>query len=94
MAQLLLHLPDDLVRRFKRAIAARHRSRFVQRLLEEALPPQEPGDDDPLYQAALAVEADAELSAEMEDWEEATLADGLTAGRPKRKIPERPGPPW
>jgi hypothetical protein len=86
MAQLLLHLPDDLVRHFKRTIAARQRSRFVQRLLEEALPPQEPGDDDLLYQAALAVEADAELSAEMADWEEATLADGLTAIRPKRKI--------
>jgi hypothetical protein len=88
MAQLLLHLPDDLVRRFRRAIAARQSSRFAQRLLEEALPLQEPGDDDPLYRAALAVEADAELSAETEDWEEATLADGLTAGRPKRKIPE------
>jgi hypothetical protein len=86
MAQLLLHLPDDLVRHFKRTIAARQRSRFVQRLLEEALPSQEPGDDDLLYQAALAVEADAELSAEMADWEEATLADGLTAIRPKRKI--------
>jgi hypothetical protein len=57
-----------------------------QRLLEEALPPEEPGDDDLLYQAALAVEADAELSAEMADWEEATLADGPTAIRPKRKI--------
>src|SRR5437764_213576 len=47
MTQLLLHLPDDLVRRFKRKIAARQRSRFVQRLLEEALPPEEVGDFDP-----------------------------------------------
>ena len=88
MAQLLLHLPDNLVRRLKRSIAARQRSRFVQRLLEEALPPEEPRDDDPLYQAALAVEADVKLSAEMKDWEEATLADGLTASRSRRKIPE------
>jgi hypothetical protein len=87
MTQLLLHLPDDLVRRFKRTIAARQRSRFVERLLEEALPPEELRDDDPLYQAALAVEADLKLSAEMADWEEATLGDGLIAPS-LRKNPE------
>jgi hypothetical protein len=87
MAQLLLHLLEDLVRRFKRAIAARQRSKFVERLLEEALPPEELRDDDPLYQAAQAVEADLQLSAEMADWEEATLGDGLTAPS-ERKNPE------
>lgn len=76
MTQLLLHLPEDLVRRFKRTVAARERSRFVQRLLEDALP-QEPGDDDPLYQAARAAEGDASLAAEMAEWEEATIEDGL-----------------
>lgn len=39
----------------------------------------EPGEDaldaDPLYQAALAVEQDLRLAAEMAEWEEATLAD-------------------
>ncbi|HEU0157102.1 MAG TPA: hypothetical protein VFQ82_13600 [Stellaceae bacterium] len=79
MTQLLLHLPDDLVRRFRRAVAARQRSMFVQRLLETALPP-ESGDDDPLYQAALLVENDAALAAEMAEWEQATLGDGLAAG--------------
>ena len=78
MPQLLLHLPDDLVRRFKRAVAARQRSMFVQRLLEAALPP-ESGDDDPLYQAALLVESNEELAAEMAEWEKATFGDGLPA---------------
>jgi hypothetical protein len=41
-----LHLSDDLARRFKRTIAGRQRSRFVQRLLEEGLPPQELREDD------------------------------------------------
>lgn len=85
MTQLLLHLPDDLVRRLKRKVAARQRSRFVQRLLEEALPPEEADDDDPLYKAALAVEADRKLAAEMAEWEEAALADGMTGSGPGRK---------
>ena len=36
-------------------------------------------DDDPLYRAALAVEQDARLVAEMAEWEVATVADGLDA---------------
>ena len=72
---ILLHLPEDLVRRLKRRVPARQRSRFVQSLLEQALPP-EPAEDDPLYQAALAVERDAGLAAEMADWE-AAVGDGL-----------------
>jgi hypothetical protein len=82
--QLLIRLPDDLVRRFKRSVAARRRSAFIQRLLEEALPPED-GDDDPLYQAALAVEKEGELSAEMAEWEVATVGDGLSDERPQRK---------
>ena len=80
--QLLLRLPDDLVRRFKRSVPSRRRSAFVQQLLEEALPPVQ-GDDDPLYQAALAVERDARLAGEMAEWEAATIGDGLAA-RPSR----------
>jgi len=34
-------------------------------------------DDDPLYQAALAVEKDEALAAEMAEWEAATVADGI-----------------
>jgi hypothetical protein len=55
----------------------------VQQLLEQALP-SEHGGDDPLYQAALAVEQDARLAGEMAEWEVATVADGLHA-TPRRK---------
>ncbi len=37
-----------------------------------------PADNNPLYQAALAVENDEMIIAEMAEWEEATLGDGLT----------------
>jgi len=75
--QLLIRLPDALVRRFKRNVSAGQRSKFIQLLLEDALPPEDGGDDDPLYQAALAVERDHALAAEMAEWEVATLNDGL-----------------
>lgn len=78
MAQILLHLPEDLARRFKQAIPARQRSGFVQKLLEKALPEE---GDDPLYQAALAVEADAALHEEMAEWESATVGDGIGPDR-------------
>jgi len=74
--QLLLRLPEELARRFRRAVPNRERSLFVAQLLEQALPP-EGSDDDPLYQAALDVERDTKLSAEMAEWETATLEDGL-----------------
>lgn len=74
--QLLIRVPEELARRLKRRVPARERSAFVQRLLEQALPTDE-GEDDPLYQAALAVEQDERLAAEMADWD-ATAGDGLT----------------
>jgi hypothetical protein len=70
--QLLIRLPDELVKRLKRNVPARQRSKFVARLLDQALPPSDDGDDDPLYQAALAVEKDSDLSAEMAEWETPT----------------------
>ena len=73
--QLLVRLPEELARRLKRQVPARGRSAFVQRLLEQALAP-EGGDDDPLYQAALEVEQDERLAAEMTEWD-GTAADGL-----------------
>jgi hypothetical protein len=75
--QLLLRLPEELLRRFRRAVPSRERSRFVQHLLEQALPRGD-SDDDPLYRAALEVERHAQLNAEMDEWESATLEDGLT----------------
>ena len=81
--QLLVRLPEELVRRFKRTVAPRQRSKFVQRLLEQALPPDEVSDSDPLYQAALAVEQDEALAAEMAEWEAATIDDGLPPEPPQ-----------
>jgi len=53
--------------------------------LEESLPADDGGDDDPLYQAALAVEKDEELASEMAEWETATVDDGLGGGNPLRR---------
>jgi hypothetical protein len=74
--QLLVRLPDELARRLKRSVSPRQRSKFIQRLLEEALP-LENGDDDPLYRAGMAVEKEEALAAEMDEWETATIEDGL-----------------
>lgn len=73
--QLLVRLPEELARRLKRRVPARARSAFVQRLLEQALPADE-GEDDPLYRAALEVERDEEVAAEMAEWD-AAVDDGL-----------------
>ena len=83
--QLLVRLPDDLARRFKRSVAPRQRSRFVQNLLEQALPPAHADDDDPLYQAAIAVEKDEKLAADMAEWEAETIGDGIIPRRNKPK---------
>ncbi len=68
--QLLVRLPDELVRRLRRLVPARARSAFIQRLLEHALP-EDVGEDDPLYQAALAVERDERLASAIAEWDAA-----------------------
>jgi metal-responsive CopG/Arc/MetJ family transcriptional regulator len=83
--QLLIHLPDELVRRLKRNVSARQRSKFIQRLLEDALPSENGADDDPLYQVALAVEDEHALSPEMAEWEAATIGDGLGGKEPPKE---------
>lgn len=70
---MLLHLPESLAERFKQAVPARQRSAFVAGLLEQALPEE----DDPLYRIALEVERDAVLTAEMREWREALVGDGI-----------------
>lgn len=70
---LLFHLPDDLATRFKAHVPASQRSEFVVRLLEAALPVE----DDSLYRIALEVEQDNALNAEMREWREALVGDGL-----------------
>ena len=49
------------------------------------MPPEDGSDDDPLYQAALAVEKEHELTTERAEWEVATIADGLSDGGPSKK---------
>lgn len=78
--QLLFRLPEDLVRRLKRRVPPRKRSAFLQRLLEQALPLDE-GESDPLYTAALAVEQDERLTAEMAEWD-VTIGDGVFGTKP------------
>jgi hypothetical protein len=87
MQQLLVRLPEELVRRFRRAVAPRQRSKFIAQLLDQALPPDQVSDSDPLYQAALAVERDEALATEMAEWEAATIADGFAAD-PAKPAPE------
>jgi hypothetical protein len=50
----------------------RQRSRLIAKLLEDELKKRE----QELYQAALAVEQDEELGAEMREWD-VTLGDGI-----------------
>lgn len=71
--QMLFHIPDALAARFRQAVPPRQRSAFVAKLMEEALPE----DGDPLYQVALAVEQDSALNAEMQEWREGLIADGI-----------------
>jgi hypothetical protein len=81
--QLQVRLPDDLIRRLRERISARQRSAFVQRLLEQALPPAI--DDDELYQAAVLVEQDEALNADMAAWD-GLAGDGIaeSASPPRR----------
>lgn len=71
--QMLFHIPDSLATRFKKAVPPRQRSAFVTKLIEQSLPE----DDDPLYLLALEVERDASLNAEMREWREGLIADGI-----------------
>lgn len=77
--QVLVRLPEELARRFKRCVSDRRRSEFIQRLLEQALPPSDGSESDPLYQAALAVEKDSRLAADMTEWKMVSLGEGGAA---------------
>ena len=81
--QLLLQLPEELVRRFRRVVPSGKRSLFMQHLPKQALP-DDRQDDDPLYRVGLAVEQDERLAAEVTEWETAMAGDGLTGLPPFR----------
>lgn len=70
--QLLLHLPDDIAKRFQMTIPARKRSAFVRDLLEKYLPKE----NDELLKSAMALEADNKINDDLAIWDE-TSNDGL-----------------
>jgi len=72
MQKVLVSLPDDLVKRMKRMIPTRHRSRIIAKILEAEIVKRERA----LYQCACDVEADSSLNNEMNNWE-ATVGDGI-----------------
>ena len=86
--QMLFHIPDTIAERFKQAVPPRQRSAYVARLMENSLPEE---TDDPLYKVALAVEEDATLNEEMQEWREGLIGDGIrgTAYKPEVANAER-----
>jgi hypothetical protein len=70
--KVLVSIPDSLYFRMTATIPPRQRSRLIAKLLEDELRKRE----QELYQAALAVEQDEELGAEMREWD-VTLGDGI-----------------
>ncbi len=70
--KVLVSIPDSLYSRMTATIPPRQRSRLIAKLLEDELRKRE----QELYQAALAVEQDEELGAEMKEWD-VTVGDGI-----------------
>lgn len=70
--KVLVSIPDSLYSRMTATIPPRQRSRLIAKLLEDELRKRE----QELYEAALAVEQDEELGAEMREWD-VTLGDGI-----------------
>ena len=70
--KVLVSIPDSLYSRMMATIPPRQRSRLIAKLLEDELGKRE----QELYEAALAVEQDEKLGAEMKEWD-VTLGDGI-----------------
>jgi metal-responsive CopG/Arc/MetJ family transcriptional regulator len=73
MNKVLISIPDNLASRMKAAIPARQRSKVIVSLIEKEIARREKA----LYECAVAVEKDANLHKEMNDWN-ITLGDGLS----------------
>jgi hypothetical protein len=71
--QMVLHIPDNLAKRFRQVVPSPQQNDFLAKALEDALSLAE----DPIYLAALAVEQDGALNAEMKEWHDACIADGI-----------------
>jgi hypothetical protein len=76
--QMVLNIPDTLADKFNQTVPSSQQSHFLTDLLEKALGESvDPLEHDPIYLAALAVEQDAALNAEMQEWHDAFIADGI-----------------
>ena len=72
MNKVLISIPDASASRMRAAIPQRQRSKVIVRLIEAEIDKREKA----LYECAVAVENDAALNKEMEDWD-VTLSDGI-----------------
>lgn len=74
--QILIRLPEEVANRFKAAVPARQRNKFIADLVAKAVARHE----DDLSRIAVAVSDEErrnpELAQEMRDWE-ATIGDGM-----------------
>lgn len=73
MQKMLVSIPDELFSQVQKKIPVRSRSKLISELLKAELKKRE----DKLYQIALAVEQDVELSQEMSEIEREMHNDGL-----------------
>jgi hypothetical protein len=81
--QILIRLPDDVAAKFKAAVPARQRNKFVAELVATAMARHE----DELAAIAVAVtneeKRNPKIAREMRDWE-ATIGDGIEEKRGAR----------
>ena len=72
MSKVLISIPDNIASRMRAAIPQRQRSKVIVHLIEAEINRREKA----LYECAVAVENDAALKSEMEEWD-VTLQDGM-----------------
>ena len=72
MSKVLISIPDNIASRMRAAIPQRQRSKVIVHLIEAEIKRREKV----LYECAVAVENDAALKSEMEEWD-VTLQDGM-----------------
>ncbi len=72
MEKVLISIPDQLAVRMRATIPARQRSKTITFLIEKEIEKREKT----LYECAVSVEKDVNLSNEMKEWD-ITLQDGL-----------------
>ncbi len=72
MTKVLISMSEQLAARMRATIPARQRSKTFVRLIKKEIERREKA----LYECAVAVEKDAALHDEMQDWD-VTIQDGL-----------------